>query len=410
MRTSSLLATAVVLVSLPACVNAAPLTLDQAVDVAIKRSQWARAARAGVTSASAMATAVGELPDPVFRLALEDLPVTGADRFHTARDSMTTKRVAVMQEWVSSDKRSARRAAAEAVVGREATGLQAALANTRLQATLAYLDAFYAGEAVELATLMQHHALEELDLSRARLASANGSSQEVLGLTGVLGMAEDDVAEVTQAQSVAAVALDRWVGFHPGELVSPPSFAVPDEASYVALHPTVSALRRDTDVAERAVTVAAANRDPSWTWEIGYAQRTGFSDLFTVGVSIPIPIARERRQDRETASKLASVDRADADLAEAVRTATAEYRGLLSNRLRLVDRIARYRDGVVTVAEQRTAAAMAGYRSNTTGLVTVFEARHAEVEARRKLLAIQRDLARTEAELAFRPLSEEAAR
>jgi outer membrane protein, heavy metal efflux system len=37
----------------------------------------------------------------------------------------------------------------------------------------------------------------------------------------------------------------------------------------------------------------------------------------------------------------------------------------------------------------------------------VFEVRHAELEARRKLLALQRDLARVRAQLAFKPLKPE---
>ena len=50
---------------------------------------------------------------------------------------------------------------------------------------------------------------------------------------------------------------------------------------------------------------------------------------------------------------------------------------------------------------------MAAFRSNQGGLVVVFEARRAEVEAQRKLLTLQRDLARTQVQLAFRPLTAE---
>jgi len=410
MSPAFLRATAMVVVALPAFATAAPFTLDEAVDVAIRRSELARSGRAGVASASAMADASRELPDPVLRLALEDLPVTGADRFRTARDSMTTKRIGLAQEWLSVDKRSARQAAADAAVDREAVTLQAAIAGTRLQTTLAYLDSYYAAEALKLTTLTRHHAEEELGLSRARLASASGSGQEVLGFASAVGLAEDDAAEAAQQHEVADVALARWVGFHADTLAPAAPFSIPDEAAYVIRHPSVMALRRDTDAAQRAVTVAATNRRPNWTWEVGYAQRTGFSDLFTVGVSIPLAIARDRRQDRETAAKAALVDRADADVAEAVRLATAEYRTLIGNRQRLSERIARYRQAVVAVAEQRTSAATAGYRSNQGSLVTLFEARHAEVEGRRKLLALERELAKTEAELALRPLSDEGSR
>jgi outer membrane protein TolC len=75
----------------------------------------------------------------------------------------------------------------------------------------------------------------------------------------------------------------------------------------------------------------------------------------------------------------------------------------------LHERIERYRNGVVTPAGQRTAVATAAYRSNQGTLLTLFEARHAEVEAQRKLLVLQRDLARTQAQLAFKPLEQGAA-
>ena len=59
----------------------------------------------------------------------------------------------------------------------------------------------------------------------------------------------------------------------------------------------------------------------------------------------------------------------------------------------------------MTPATQRISVAMAAYASNQTSLVTLFEARHAEVEAQRKLLALQRDLARARAQLTYKPLA-----
>ncbi len=122
-------------------------------------------------------------------------------------------------------------------------------------------------------------------------------------------------------------------------------------------------------------------------------------------MSIPIPLARSERQDRDTAAKLALVDKVEADLAEATRVAAAEYRGLVSDVRRLQDRIDRYRAGVVTPAAQRTSVAMAAYASNQVSLVTLFEARHAEVDAQRKLLTLQRDLAKSKVQLAYKPLT-----
>ena len=392
---------------LPCLAQAAPLSLDAALQLAVQRSETANAARASVASATESARASGQLPDPVRRAGIENLPVTGRGAFNTTRDSMTMKRIGISQEWVSTEKRAIRRASAEAAVGREAIQAQAAVAETRLETTLAYLDAFYAGETLKLTTLMEHHAHEEFEAARARLSSAAGSSQEVLALTGARGVAEDESDEVRQQQNAAQLALQRWVGVAPDELTPMPPAALPTEAAYVAGHPTVVAMQRDFELSKRVADVAASNRDPNWSWEVAYGQRSGYSDMVSVGVSIPLPVAPGERQDRETAAKLALVEKAEADLAEAVRAATSEYRTLSSDAQRLQQRIERYREGVVVPAQQRTAAAAAAYGSNQGSLVTLFEVRHTEVDVQRKLVTLQRDLAKTHAQLAYRPLSQD---
>ncbi|HEX3141374.1 MAG TPA: TolC family protein, partial [Rhizobacter sp.] len=98
------------------------------------------------------------------------------------------------------------------------------------------------------------------------------------------------------------------------------------------------------------------------------------------------------------------VDKTEANLVEATRAATAEYRALSSDAQRLAERVQRYQASIVVPAQQRTAAALAGYRSNQVSLTTLFEARHMELEAQRKWLALRRDLAKVQFQLAFKPL------
>src|SRR5215218_8624249 len=103
---------------LPAHAGAAPLSLEQALELAAQRSQAARAARAGASGAAEAARAAGQLPDPMLSVGVDNLPVTGPDRLRTTADSMTMKRVGISQEWVSPDKRALRQAAAQAQAGR----------------------------------------------------------------------------------------------------------------------------------------------------------------------------------------------------------------------------------------------------------------------------------------------------
>lgn len=404
MFTTHMRAVALAAAMLPALTVAAPLTLTQALDLAVQRSEATRSARAGVASASEAARAAGQLPDPTLRAGIDNLPVTGGDGLSTARDSMTMKRIGIAQEWVSAEKRAARQAAADAIVSRESVTVQAAAADVRLQTALAYVDAYFAGETLKLTTVAEHHVHEELEAAKARLTSSAGSSQEVLATTSARGIAEDESAEVRQQQSAARVVLERWVGVLAEDLAAPVELAGLDEQAYIANYPMVLAAQRDIELARREAGVASINRKPNWSWEVSYGQRTGYSDMVSFGVSIPLPVSPAERQDRETASKLAMVDKAEGNLAEATRAAQGEFRGLTSDAQRLSDRIQRYQSSVVVPAQQRTAAALAGYRSNQVTLATLFEARHMEVEAQRKLLSLQRERAKAQVQLAFKPI------
>lgn len=401
-------AAAMAVAMLPALGMAAPLTLEQALDLAVQRSAARRAAQAGEQSATEAARAAGQFPDPMLTAGVDNLPVSGADRF-TTRDSMTMKRVGISQEWLSADKREARQASAQAQADRESTAVHIATGEARLQAAMAYVDAYYAAQALKLSVLAGHHVHEELEAAKARLASASASAHEVLAMTGARGVAEDEVAEARQAASAARVALLRWIGV-PAEDLAPPTMVSTAGPEFVAGHPAVLAAQRDVDVALREAAVAQTSRAPNWTWEVSYGQRAGYPDMVSVGVSIPLQVAPSRRQDREIASRLALVDKGEAALAEATRAATAEHQTLTSDAQRLAERVERYRAAVVVPAQQRTAVAMAGYRSNQNTLMALFEARHAEVEAQRKLLALQKELTRTQVQLAFKPITAGGAR
>jgi cobalt-zinc-cadmium efflux system outer membrane protein len=388
---------------------AAPLLLDQAIDLAVQRSQMARSARAGRLGAAEMARAAGQQSDPMLIVGIDNLPATGSSRFSTGAEDMTMKRIGIAQEWLSADKRAAREAAAQAMAGRESVMEKVAAGEARMQTALAYVEAYYAGQALALTALNEKHAREELEAGKGRLATLSGNSAEVLGLSSALGAAEDESADLRQQQGASAVTLQRWTGLPADELAEPRLAGVPTQEMFVASHPTVLAGQRDIEVARREVQVARLNRQPNWTYEVSYGQRQGRPDLVSVGVSIPLTVAPAERQDRETAARQAMVDKAEAQLEEARRAAAGEYAVLASDARRLQARIEHFKDGVLAPLRQRIAATLAAYRSDQASLVMLFEARHAEVEAQRRLLKLHRDLARTRAQLVFKPISQGAA-
>ncbi len=82
------------------------LSIDEAVGIAQGNAPVLSAALDGARAARELAVAEGQLPDPVLRLGVDNLPVNGPDQGSLTRDFMTMRRLGVTQEYVSADKRA----------------------------------------------------------------------------------------------------------------------------------------------------------------------------------------------------------------------------------------------------------------------------------------------------------------
>ena len=70
---------------------AEPLSLLEAQRLAASRSQQLVAQDAAARAAREMAVGAGQLPDPVLKLGVNNLPINGQDRLSLTRDFMTMR-------------------------------------------------------------------------------------------------------------------------------------------------------------------------------------------------------------------------------------------------------------------------------------------------------------------------------
>ena len=129
---------------LSATVQAAePLTLAETQRIAETRAPQIAANRAQEAAAREMAVAAGQLPDPVLKLGVNNLPISGEAGWSLVQEGMTMRSVALMQEFTRSDKRQARSERALREADLASMNQRQALADTRREATLAWLDVAY---------------------------------------------------------------------------------------------------------------------------------------------------------------------------------------------------------------------------------------------------------------------------
>jgi outer membrane protein TolC len=170
----------------------------------------------------------------------------------------------------------------------------------------------------------------------------------------------------------------------------------------LARHPEIALLDRQVAVAETEVQLAKANKQSDWSVEVAYQERgPAFSNMFSVGVSIPLQWDQKNRQDRELASKIALTERAKAQQEDVLRAHIAEIRTMLNEWENGQERIARYERELVPLAKDRTQATLAAYRGGKGDLNAVLAARRNEIEVRTQTVQLEMDTARVWAQLNF---------
>jgi len=401
------LCAALIFASVAAHAQEAPVTLDAALQSATDRSAAMGAAQASVRASSEASVRAGQLPDPILKAGVDNLPVNGPQRFTIGQDFMTMRRIGIEQEWVSGDKRRLRSALANDVVDRERAGYLAQLVNTRQQTATAWLNAVYAKKAVSLQQELVDHMTHELEATKASYRGAKATAADVTLAQAMLAQTKDQLLKARQTLQTALIGLSRWtatpVSDVTGEPPAPQSYVSslpPEELSQV--QPVLVAASRDIAVADADTAVANSNRTPNWTWEVAYQQRGGgFSNMVSVGVSIPLPIHRKNYQDRDAAEKAELGTKARLMYEDAQRQVEADIRTQSATLASGRERIANLIHSLLPAADQRVQLAAAAYRAGTGSLADTFAARRAQLDAELQVLDLQRDVSQTWAQLEY---------
>ena len=386
----------------------APLSLSEAQRIAAERSRQLAAQDSAVAASREMAVAAGQLPDPVLKLGVENLPADGPDRFTLGQDFMTMRRIGVMQEFTRGEKRKLRAERFERETERTAAEKAATLAGIQRDTALAWLDRYYAEAMSAVIAEQIKESRLEIEAAESAYRAGRGGQADVFTARGALAALDDRASEFGRRIRTAITALVRWVGVTAdAPLAGKPaldSIRVDAQAldAQLAHHPQIAMLEKQEEIAAADVKLARANRSADWSLEASYSQRgPAFSNMVSVGVSIPLQWDQKNRQDREVAAKLAMAEQAKAQRDEALRAHVAEVRAMIYEWENGRERIARYQRELVPLASERTRAALAAYRGGRSNLADVLAARRNELDIRLQALQLEMDTARWWAQLNF---------
>lgn len=403
------IAALIVAAALPGAVCAeAPLTLSDAQRRAADFSRQLAAEDAAVAAYRDMAAAAGTLPDPVLKLGIDNLPVDGADRYSLTRDFMTMRRIGIAQEYTRAEKRRLRSERGEHDVERAIAERDAALVEIERDTALAWLARYYAEAAARLVAEQISEARLAIDAAEAAYQGGRGSQADFIAARGALAELENRASEAEQRVRVAQIALARWVGdAADAPLAERPDIDVIDPEllaieHHLPHHPDIAVLSQQVEIAKIEAKLARAERKPDWSWEVMYGARgDAYSNMVSVGVSVPLQWNQKNRQDRELAAKLAAADQARAQREDMWRMHLAEVRMTMEEWTEGLVRRDRYARELIPLADDRIAAELAAYRGGKAALADVLAARRAALDVRLQALQTEAEVARNWARIVF---------
>jgi outer membrane protein TolC len=387
------------------------LTLDAALQIATSRSSSIQAAQAAVRGSSDVVVKAGQLPNPMLKLSVEDLPINGSQAFTIGQDNFTMRGIGIEQEWVSTDKRRLRTALADRAVERDKSTYLQKVAEVRQQAAMAWLNAIYAKKAVALSQALVDHLSQELTARQASYRGAKGTAVDVAQANLTLGNARDELINAQQDEKTALIALSRWtaagnvmeVAGDPPELESQVSNLSVEQLDQV--QPDLIAARSAISLADADTDVTRSNRNPNWTWGLTYFKRGGnFSDYVSFGVSIPLPINRRNVEDRDVEQKSEMGTQARLTYEDTERQVVADIQNLTVKLASGRERLANVKQTVLPAAAQKVALANAAYRAGAGTLSDALDARHTQLEANLQVLNLERQVSLVWAQLEYQVL------
>lgn len=389
-------------------VHATALKLEQAQQIAVARSRQLAGIDSAVSASRNMAVAARQLPDPVIKFGVDNLPVAGPDRLSISNDFMTMRRLGVMQELTRADKLERRADAYQRAADKSLAEKDAATAVVKRDTAIAWLDRYFLHELSQIAAAKSLLALHEVEASEAAHRGGKGSLTDVLAARSALALAQDRASEAARRSASAFTVLARWIGTEAERPLAqlPALETIPLDiatlGSQLAHHPQLAVLDRQVDVALAEVRSAEAGRKPDWSVELAFQQRgPAYSNMVSIGVSVPLQWDRRNRQDREVAARVSMADQARADREEAQRAHLAEVSVMIDEWRNGRERIARFERDLQPLAAQRVEATMSAYRGGKAALTEVLAARRGATEVSLQALELRMATARLWAQLHF---------
>lgn len=402
------------------------LSLDDALSYALNNEPWLTASKYQQAAVQAQSLVAGTLPDPVLTIGLMNLPTDG---FAFDQEGMTQLKVGVSQMFSRGDSLALKKQALAQSAQQYPWLRSDRLAQVKTIVIESWLNAYRAQQSIAL--IEQDKALfsQLIDITESSYASSIGNTrqQDIIRAQLELTRLEDKLMMLEQQFESAKKRLSQWlpinmltqpVSAKRSDIIPLVDFSQLEFTQLMQLlmaHPAIVAIDQTVAAKKTEIDIAKQGYKPQFGVNMGYGYRDGTpmgdsrADLFSVGLSVDLPLFTDNRQDQQVNAAIA--------IAEAVKTqkliALQKLKGMyfkeFSQLARLAKRGGLYQTKLLPQMAEQAQATLNAYTRDDGDFSEVMRARISELNAKIDALNIQIDQQIIIARLNYYASSQDAA-
>jgi cobalt-zinc-cadmium efflux system outer membrane protein len=393
-----------------------PASIDTLVARALVVHPAIRATSLRVDAARARVRPAAAWPDPMLMAGVQNLPLSGEEQraapgsaasMATGPDPMTMKMVGVTQTVPFPGKVALQRRVAEHEVAAAAATLDAARRGLVRDVKDSYYELAFVDRALEIVERNRGVLVSLIQVTETRYGAGAGGQQDVLKARVEASRLAEMAVSLTEQRTAALARLNAMLD-RPGETAVPRP-AVPNAIARLAVSDSARDIRfvsaslgaraagspfpplgdlqdravrqspelraQQAMIAAQAARAELARKDvlPDIDVSLQYGQRTGYPDMLTAAVSVPLPVQRHHRQDQLAKAAAAELASLEAERHAKQNQVRAEVARLASELERHRAQLALYVKAVLPQGRASLASATASYQVGRVEFLTVLD-------------------------------------
>lgn len=407
--------------------SSANLTLQDAIQLAIKNDPWLTRSELNQRATQWQSVAADTLPNPVLSVGMLNLPSNG---FDPNQEDMTQLKVGISQALPRGNSLTLKREMLET----QAQAQPYLRANRKAQVRLAVTQHWLVAYQAHLSqSLMQHHRhlfVELLALSEARYQSTQGPTrlQDMVQAKVEIARIDDKLDALNSEFEAAWLRLSEWLTDHPEyqnqnaafitdvstiPTLNSPTLTALKKRDFTQLseltkhHPTLRAVNQNIRSSALSIKLAEQAYKPQWGINTSYAYRDdrengdSRADFFSVGVTLDMPLFNTARQDADVSSAKLKTEATRTEQRLLHQQLIAKALSVYSRMQQLQTRETRYENDILPQLQHRSDAAIASYRHANGIFDVAVQAHIAHLQAQVELIKLRAQRLQAQSELAY---------